>query len=199
MIDDERHIARRPDTVGEAAAAEACLVGPAAGGGVRSLPPLLTAKVDTKGRICVRQSFYSVPVGLARREVQVRLGATSFEVASPTARWWPVTHRSLHKGSEDLVLDHYLEILARKPGAMPGSTALVQARASGAFGPTHERFWIEARRKLGDGAGTRALIGALLLQRRHAGGHGHRRHGGGPGRRQRRPRSGGHRGPARDR
>ena len=57
----------------------------------------------------------------------------------------------LHKGSEDLVLDHYLEILVRKPGAMPGSTALAQARACGAFGATHERFWAEARRRLGDG------------------------------------------------
>ncbi len=49
---------------------------------------------------------------------------------------------------------------------MPGSTALVQARASGAFGPVHERFWIDARRLLGDGAGTWALIAVLLLQRR---------------------------------
>ncbi len=76
------------------------------------------------------------------------------------------THqRSLHKGTEDLVLDHYLEILTRKPGAMPGSIALAQARASGAFGATHEAFWAAARRRLGDGAGTRALIGVLLLHR----------------------------------
>ena len=164
VIDDDRHIARRTDTVGEAAAAELP--------SLSSLPAvafdpcaLLNAKVDTKGRICVRQSFYSVPVGLARRDVQVRLGATSFEVMADGKV--VATHvRSLHKGSEDLVLDHYLEILIRKPGAMPGSTALAQARASGVFGPTHERFWTEARRKLGDGAGTRALIDALLLHRR---------------------------------
>jgi transposase len=164
VVDDERHIARRPDTVGEAAAAEAPSLAP--------LPSvafdpcaLLNAKVDTKGRICVRQSFYSVPVGLGRREVQVRLGAQSFEVMADGKV--VATHdRSLHKGTEELVLDHYLEILLRKPGALPGSTALVQARACGAFGPTHERFWSQARRKLGDGTGTRALIGALLLQRR---------------------------------
>ena len=64
------------------------------------------------------------------------------------------------------MLDHYLEILVRKPGALPGSTALAQARAAGAFSAAHERFWAEARRRLGDGAGTRALIGVLLLQRR---------------------------------
>lgn len=34
-----------------------------------------------------------------------------------------------------LVLDHYLEALARKPGALPGATTLEQARASGAFTP----------------------------------------------------------------
>ena len=32
-----------------------------------------------------------------------------------------------------LDLDHYLEILLRKPGALPGATALAQARAAGAF------------------------------------------------------------------
>ncbi len=164
VIDDDRHIARRPVTVGQAAAVEAP--------SLRARPEepfdscaLLSAKVDTKGRICVRQSFYSVPVGLARRDVAVRLGAQSFEVMADGNV--VATHlRSLHKGTEDLVLDHYLEILARKPGAMPGSTALVQARASGVFGPAHERFWAEARHQLGDGAGTRALIGVLLLQRR---------------------------------
>lgn len=76
------------------------------------------------------------------------------------------THtRSLHKGSEDLVLDHYLEVLDRKPGALAGATALVAARRSGAFSPTHQRFWDGARKHLGDGPGTRALVGILLLHR----------------------------------
>ncbi|MGH9116983.1 MAG: Mu transposase domain-containing protein, partial [Acidimicrobiales bacterium] len=162
--DDDRHIGRRPETVGEAAAAEAPVL--------RALPEaafdvakVRDHKVDTKGRICVLQSFYSVPVGLARRHVQVRLGAQSLEVVAE-GRVVARHERSLHKGTEDLVLDHYLEILERKPGALPGSTALAQARASGTFSVTHERFWVEARRRLGDGAGTRTLIGVLLLQRR---------------------------------
>ena len=103
-------------------------------------------------------------MGLARRRVEVRLGARSFVVIADNkvvARH----QRSLHKGDEELVLDHYLEILLRKPGALPGATALAQARASGAFGPTHDAFWDAARRRLGDGAGTRALIGVLLLHR----------------------------------
>jgi len=162
--DRARRIGARRTTVGEMADAERPALIP--------LPEVafdtaaeLVVKVDTKGRVCVRQSFYSVPVGLARREVLVRLGGQRFEVVA-AGRVVAAHERSLHKGSEDLVLDHYLEILERKPGALPGSTALAQARASGAFTDTHERFWAAARARLGDGAGTRALIGVLLLQRR---------------------------------
>ena len=77
--------------------------------------------------------------------------------------------RSL-KGEENLVLDHYLEVLAYKPGALPGATALAQARAGGTFTQVHERFWAEARRRQGDREGTRALIEVLLLHRAMAAG-----------------------------
>ena len=33
------------------------------------------------------------------------------------------------RGGQSLILDHYLEVLPRKPGALPGATALAQARA----------------------------------------------------------------------
>lgn len=69
------------------------------------------------------------------------------------------------KGDEILVLDHYLEVLAIKTGAFPGATALARARAAGTFGPAHERFWANARRRLGDRPGTSALIEVLLLHR----------------------------------
>jgi IS30 family transposase len=69
------------------------------------------------------------------------------------------------KGDEVLALDHYLEVLAIKTGAFAGATALARARAAGVFGPAHERFWAQARRRLGDRDGTRALIEVLLLHR----------------------------------
>src|SRR5260370_23011990 len=77
------------------------------------------------------------------------------------------THpRLIAAGDERLELDHYLEILVRKPGALPGSAALAQARASGAFTSAHDAFWAAARARHGDAAGTRALIEVLLLHRR---------------------------------
>ena len=161
--DDDRRIGARAATVGEAFAAEApCLL---------ALPDdgfecwgNVSAKVDSKARVCVRQSWYSVPARLAGRRVDVRLHAARLEVVAD-GRLVAVHERSIHKGTEDLVLDHYLEVLDTKPGALPGSTALAQARRSGAFGPAHERFWTHARRQLGDGTGTRALCKALLLHR----------------------------------
>lgn len=161
--DDDRTIGWRPITVGKMAAAEAPWLRPLPTDAFDCATTLWPI-VDTKARICVRQSLYSVPAGLSRRRVEVRLGARSFAVIAD-AKVVARHQRSLHKGTEDLVLDHYLEILVRKPGALPGSTALAQARSSGAFGPTHDAFWDAARRRLGDGAGTRALIGVLLLHR----------------------------------
>jgi transposase len=161
--DEYRTIAWRSQTVGETAAVEAPFLAPLPDDGFDTCTTLRPV-VDNKARISVRQSLYSVPAGLARRRVEVRLGARSLRVIA-NGRVVAVHERSLHKGTEDLVLDHYLEILVRKPGAMPGSTALAQARACGAFSAGHQRFWDAARRKLGDGAGTRALIGVLLLHR----------------------------------
>jgi hypothetical protein len=126
---------------------------------------VLECRVDHKARICVRQAFYSVPVRLAGSKIRVRLGASHLEIldgSTVVARHV----RSLHKGVETLTLDHYLEILTRKPGALPGATALVQARRAGTFTDAHQRFWDAARRHRGDQAGTRALIEILLHHRR---------------------------------
>jgi signal transduction histidine kinase len=73
--------------------------------------------------------------------------------------------RAIGKGVKVLDLDHYLEILLRKPGALPGATALAQARAAGVFTSAHEGFWAAARKALGDSAGTRVLVEVLLLHR----------------------------------
>ncbi len=161
--DARRHVDGRRETVGQAFEAERPHL--------RPLPdePFDTAlglrlKVDRKARVCVRQRWYSVPASLGGRHVTVRLGGRHVEIVHDglvVARH----ERNPRKGGQTLSLDHYLEVLARKPGALPSSLTLAQARQSGAFTGAHERFWRRARRKLGDGPGTRALIEVLLLHR----------------------------------
>jgi hypothetical protein len=161
--DDARRIGARIETVGAAAAREMPLLRPLP---AEPLDPaqVLSCRVDAKARICVRQSYYSVPAQLAGQRVTAKLGAREIVVMSD-GKIVAEHVRSLHKGTEDLVLDHYLEVLVRKPGALAGATALAAARAAGSFTPTHQAFWDTARRALGDAAGTRALVGVLLLHR----------------------------------
>jgi hypothetical protein len=120
--------------------------------------------VDRYAQVMVRCNQYSVPARFIGHRLRVKLSAstvTVFEKNNVVA-----SHdRAIGKGVKVLDLDHYLEILLRKPGALPGATALVQARASGAFTSTHDAFWAAARRALGDSSGTRALIEVLLLHR----------------------------------
>jgi hypothetical protein len=161
--DDARHIAGRHLTVAAHFAAEAPLLTPLPAEPFDVARPL-NCRVDTKSRICVRQCFYSVPVRYAGRRIDVALGADSVSALDGSAV--VARHqRALGKGAESLELDHYLEVLLIKPGALSGSSALVRARAAGTFGEIHQRFWDAARRQLGDGAGTKALIGVLLLHR----------------------------------
>jgi hypothetical protein len=106
-----------------------------------------------------------VPARLIDARVQVRLSANQLEVFDGS-RLAAVHPRLIAAGAEHLELDHYLEILLRKPGALPGAAALAQARATGAFTAVHDAFWAAARARHGDGPGTRALIEVLLLHRR---------------------------------
>ena len=161
--DDARRIDGRRETVGQAFEAERPHLRPLP---AEPFDAAVTfgASVDRKSRVRVRSGLYSVPVRLAGRRVTVRLGARHVELSHDGAV--VARHeRSPRKGSQTLLLDHYLEVLARKPGALPSSLTLAQARESGAFTRAHERFWSRARRKLGDAAGTRALIEVLLLHR----------------------------------
>jgi transposase len=161
--DDARVITGRPVTVGAAFAAELPHLAP--------LPAerfdaarLLAARVDNRARVCVRQCYYSVPVRYAGRRLPVRLSATRVEICDG-ARVVAAHERAVTKYTEVLTLDHYLEVLKIKPGALPGATALAQAKACGAFTVAHQRYWDAVRRERGDQAGTRALIEILLAHR----------------------------------
>jgi transposase len=158
-----RHIGARRQTVGAMGEADRAALAP--------LPAepfdfarVTPVRVDRKARVCVRQSFYSVPARYAGRQLTARIGGTRIEVVADGSI--VASHeRSTVRGSQTLVLDHYLEILARKPGAMPGALATRQARESGVLTAAHEAFWKRARRKSGDSGGTRALVEVLLLHR----------------------------------
>lgn len=163
IADDDRRIGSRPRTIGEMFAVERPLL--------RPLPDepfetgrWFTPQVDRYSQISVRTNKYSVPVRFIDRQVRVLLHASELVVYD--GRTEITRHeRLLAKGGTRLELDHYLEGLLRKPGALPGATALEQARAAGKFTPIHDAWWAAARKAHGDSHGTRALIEVLLLHR----------------------------------
>jgi hypothetical protein len=108
-----------------------------------------------------------VPARLIGRQVRVLLHAS--EVVIYDGRTEVARHeRLVAKGGVRLELDHYLEALLRKPGALPGATSLEQARAAGRFTPVHDAWWEAVRKAHGDAEGTRTLIEVLLLHRHMA-------------------------------
>ena len=100
------------------------------------------------GSACGRTTTPSRPATPGRC-LPVRLSAAAVEVLDGP-RVVARHERAAGKYAEILVLDHYLEVLGRKPGALPGATALAQARAAGAFTAVHQGYWDAARRQHGD-------------------------------------------------
>src|SRR5271163_3480519 len=161
--DPSRRITGRQETVGESFALEAnALMGLPAE--AFDCARLLTARVDNRARVSVRQCFYSVPARYAGRRLPVRLAARTVEVYDGP-RLVARHERAVGRYVEVLNLDHYLEVLKTKPGGLPGATALAQAKTRGVFTASHQAYWDAARRARGDTKGTRALIAVLLAHR----------------------------------
>jgi Mu transposase, C-terminal domain len=121
-------------------------------------------RVDSFSRVQVRTNRYSVPVRLVGQRVEVQLGAG--EVVVLHAGQSVARHERLAgRHGERLELDHYLELLWRKPGALERSGPLSQARAEGRWPAEYEQLWGELRRRHGQSEGTRQMVEVLMLHR----------------------------------
>lgn len=162
---DERRVpAGHPEVVGTAMAIEREHLLPLAADGF-DLTEVSFPRVDTRGRVQVRTNWYSAPVR-AGTTVQVKLAAAVVEVWHEGRR--VATHeRCYGRHQEVLNLEHYLDVLERKPGALAGSTPLAQWRQRGHWPAGYDTFWQGLMVRLGKQAGTREMIGLLQLGRVH--------------------------------
>lgn len=128
IADLNRRIGSRVRTVGELFTVEAPLLAPLRCA-VRDRPMAFPAGGSAQSGHGAHQPVFGAgPAG--RPPSPVQLHASYLEVYCD--RQLVATHERLPgKAQTRLELDHYLEILLRKPGAPPGSTALEQARAAG--------------------------------------------------------------------
>lgn len=160
--DEARVIEGRPHTVGEALTLERPHLRPLAVAGF-DLHDVCFPLVDGLGCVRVKTNAYSVPLPVGVR-AEARVSADHVEVWHGGAR--VARHeRSYGRHQSVLDLEHYLDVLHHKPGALAGSTPLAQARARGLWPASYDTLWTRLMARHGKQAGTRAMVSVLQLGR----------------------------------
>jgi hypothetical protein len=75
--------------------------------------------------------------------------------------------RSYGRGQSVYELEHYLDVLERKPGALAGSTPLAQWRERGRWPARYDELWSKLTRRHGRLEGTRQMVELIRLGREH--------------------------------
>jgi len=163
ILDLERTITGKDETIGESLERER--------EALKDLPeyPYITydvadVRVNDKSMVCARQNLYSVPCRLIGRKVQTRIHARTIEV------YWDRKLVAVHerlggRHGHQAQLDHYLEILRHKPGALAGSKALAQERERGLWPAAYDQLWREINERHGRSHAARQMVDVLMLCR----------------------------------
>ncbi len=162
--DEGRTIAGRERTIGAGIAIEREYLRPPPAEGF-DLAAVSFPKVNGSGCVPVLTNFYSAPLPPGTR-VQAKVHAAYVEVWHDglcVARH----ERCFERQQKRLNLEHYLDALSRKPGALAGSMPLEQCRAQGRWPESFDRFWAKLEQRHGKHEGTRAMVDVLLLGRVH--------------------------------
>ncbi len=161
--DLKRHIAGRSESVGQALVRERALLLPVPGE-AHDVSEISSPRVDQKALVSVRQSRYSVPVGLVGLRVAARIGAREV-IVSHRGREVARHQRSYERLAVVARLDHYLDLLRDKPGALAGSLALAQERERGAWPAVLDELWGKIADRYGPSEAARHMVEVLLLAR----------------------------------
>jgi len=164
QVDEARTVAGREVTVGAGMLIERAHLLPLADEGF-DLVEVSFPVVTSLSCVKVKTNAYSVPVK-AGTTVEARLAAATVEIWQGGKR--VARHeRSYGRYQEVLDLEHYLDVLERKPGALAGSKPLEQWRRLGRWPASYDRFWRALIERHGRQAGTKKMIGLLQLGRVH--------------------------------
>lgn len=158
--DEQRKIAGKPHTVGEAMRMERehLLSSPTEG---FDLAETSFPIVDGKGCVKVRTNFYSTPL---RPGTSARVSLLPAYVEVWQERECVARHeRSFERYQQVLDLEHYLDVLERKPGALAGSSPLQQWRERGRWPESFDQLWQSLQERHGRSEGTRQMIELLAL------------------------------------
>jgi transposase len=162
--DQSRQIAGKPMQVGAAMRAE-CEHLLAMAEPRFDLAEVSFPVVDGLGCVRVRTNAYSVPLKQGTR-VQAKVYSTYIEIWQE-GRCVARHERCYSRQQQILDLEHYLDVLEKKPGALAGSRPLEQWRRAGRWPESFDALWTELMKRHGRQSGTRQMIEMLMLGRQH--------------------------------
>ena len=162
--DEYRVIGDRPQTVGAGLVIEREYLLPLALEGF-DLAQSSFPTVNGSGCVKVLTNTYSVPLP-AGAQVQAKAYASSVELWHD-GRCVARHERCYGRQQQILDLEHYLDVLYRKPGALAGSKPLEQRRQAGLWPESFDRIWQALIERHGKQSGTRQMIELLKLAPRH--------------------------------
>ena len=152
----DRTISGRNMTVGEASQMERSHLLPLAEERFPIDEILFPLVVDGKGRVKVKTNWYSTPLWPGLR-VTARVWPSRVEIEHD-GKCVARHQRCYGRGHQILNLEHYLDVLEKKPGAMAGSTPLEQWRQAGRWPECLDQIWKKLEQRHGRGGGTREMI-----------------------------------------
>jgi len=151
-----RTIIGRSMTIGAASELEREHLSPLAEEGFPIHELLYPLIVDSKGRVKVKTNWYSTPLWPGLR-VMASVGPLTVAITHDNKVAARHT-RCYGRGHELLDLEHYLDVLEKKPGAMKGSTPLQQWRQAGRWPACMDMIWRKLEQRHGKSKGTREMI-----------------------------------------
>lgn len=152
----DRTIHGKGMTVGEASHYERAFLLPLVAEGFPFEEVLYPLVVDGHGRVKVKANWYSAPLSPGWR-VSAVVGPSWIEIRHDNK--CAARHaRCYGRGHQILNLEHYLDVLEKKPGAMAGSTPLQQWRQAGRWPECLDRIWAHLEKRHGRSIGTREMI-----------------------------------------
>jgi transposase len=163
--DERRQIAGHDATVGAAMIAERAHLLSLAEQDCE-LAEVAFPRVDGLGCVRVRTNLYSVPAPPGKT-VEVRLNPSHLEIRDE-GRLIARHERCYERHQQVLDLEHYLDVLERKPGALIGSKPLAAWRQRGLWPASYDRLLAQLIERHGPPSGTRQMIQVLSLIRSHS-------------------------------